>query len=274
MNRVRLTKRASRSRVADSATPQTAIDLGKNRTYHEIDEYHTFEQSVNHELPDMRHDWKNNPREETGHGIPKIAKVYMAAKKATKLASLFLGNNASAELVEKQARAFMRMGDKALTASLNLYAECVGESCKEEPVASEEEVVASEEEVVAGEEEVVASEEEVVAEETVEAPVEAPVEEPVVEQEADVQVSDDLISTDIEFDEPADGADTTACADLQACFNEADDGEEVVAPAGQAVARKAGVKKLAGQPTLVRVASKKADELSSLWDHWANPDVR
>jgi hypothetical protein len=148
-----------------------------------MDEYHTFEQSVNHELPDMRHDWKDNPREETGHGIPKIAKVYMAAKKATRLASLFLGNNASAELVEKQARAFMRMGDKALTASLNLYAECVGESCKEEPVAAseEKEVVASEEEVVASEEEVVASEEEVVAEETVEAPVEETVEEPVVE---------------------------------------------------------------------------------------------
>jgi hypothetical protein len=154
-----------------------------------MDEYHTFEQSVNHELPDMRHDWKDNPREETGHGIPKIAKVYMAAKKATRLASLFLGNNASAELVEKQARAFMRMGDKALTASLNLYAECVGESCKEEPVAaseeevvaSEEEVVAGEEEVVASEEEVVASEEEVVAEETVETPVEETVEEPVVE---------------------------------------------------------------------------------------------
>jgi hypothetical protein len=125
--RIRLTKRvASRGRQADAATPETAIDLGKDRNYHKIDEYHTFEPSINHWEPDMRHEWKDNPREETGHGIPKMAKVYMAAKKATKLASMFLGENADQETIEKQARAFMRMGDKALTATLNRYAECKG----------------------------------------------------------------------------------------------------------------------------------------------------
>lgn len=246
MDRIRLTKRASRSKVADSATPQTAIDLGKNRTYHKIDEYHTFEPSLNHWTPDMRHDWKENPREETGHGIPKMAKVYMSAKKATRLASIFLGKNADADAVEKQARAFMRMGDKALTASLNLYAECNGQGCDTE---------------------------EAPAPATVEADEEAPA--PVEEAPADVEVTDAPADTEIEFDEPADGT-VEVDDELVACFEGTDEGgEEVVAPAGDAnVARKAGIKKLAGQPTLVRVASKKADELADLWSHWENPDVR
>jgi hypothetical protein len=131
MERVRLTKRVARSMKADSETPATAIDLGKNRTYHKIDEYHTFEPSVNHWEPDMRHEWKDNPREETGHGIPKTAKVYLSAKKAAKLAEAFLGQEASDEALEAQAKAFMRMGDKALTASLNRLAECKCEMCKE-----------------------------------------------------------------------------------------------------------------------------------------------
>jgi hypothetical protein len=289
--RIRLTKRvASRSRKADAATPETAIDLGKDRTYHKIDEYHTFEPSINHWEPDMRHEWKDNPREETGHGIPKMAKVYMAAKKATKLASMFLGENATEEAIEKQARAFMRMGDKALTATLNRYAECKGEECKEEAPAP---AVEAEEEApapapVVEEAPVVEAEEEAPA--PAPAPVveaeEAPVEEaaPVVtasdeeadedEEADDVEIDDELISTDVDFDEPGDEANTSADPEIEKCFEEAD-GEEEVAPASEApVARKAGVKKLAGQPTLTRVASKNADELAGLWDKWTNPDVR
>ena len=73
MERVRLTKRmAARNRKADSAVPETAIDLGKNRTYHKIDEYHTFEPSQNHWEPDMRHEWKEDKHDETGFGVPKI----------------------------------------------------------------------------------------------------------------------------------------------------------------------------------------------------------
>ena len=262
MDRIRLTKRASRSKVADSATPQTAIDLGKNRTYHKIDEYHTFEPSLNHWTPDMRHDWKENPREETGHGIPKMAKVYMSAKKATRLASIFLGKNADADAVEKQARAFMRMGDKALTASLNLYAECNGQGCNTEEAPAS---VEADEEAPAP----------APAPAPVEAEEEAPAPAPVEEAPADVEVTDAPADTEIEFDEPADGT-VEVDDELVACFEGTDEGgEEVVAPAGDAnVARKAGIKKLAGQPTLVRVASKKADELADLWSHWENPDVR
>lgn len=300
MERVRLTKRmASVNRKADAEQPATPIDLGKNRTYHKIDEYHTFEPSLNHWEPDMRHEWKDNPRTETGHGIPKMAKVYMAAKKATKLAMMFLGEDADEEKIEKQARAFMRMGDKALTASINRWAECNGDDCENEVKAEEEvkeevKVEAPAEEVKADEEvkeevkveealaapaEEVKAEEEVKVEEAPKAPEaedEAEVKEEVpaeADDEEQVVVDDELIPTDVDFDEPEDGA-GEADAELQACFAE-DQGEgEEVAPVEAPVARKAGLKKLAGQPTLVRVASKKADELAGLWDKWDNPNVR
>ena len=203
MERVRLTKRmASKSVKADAATPETAIDLGKERKYHKIDEYHTFEPSTNHWEPDMRHEWKDNPREETGHGIPKMAKIYVAAKKATRLASLFLGGKATEEDVEKQARAFMRMGDKALTATLNRYAEI---NAEEKVAPAAEEVKAPEacnaaeevkEEAAPVVEEVKAPEACNAAEEVKEeaAPVveeEVEVEAPVVEEEVEVEADEE-----------------------------------------------------------------------------------
>ena len=287
MERVRLTKRmAARNRKADSAEPETAIDLGKNRSYHKIDEYHTFEPSLNHWEPDMRHEWKEDKHDETGFGVPKMAKVYMAAKKATKLAMMLLGENADEAVLEKQARAFMRMGDKALTASIERWAECncEGENCEKECKADEEAPAketaptpeesapapapAPEESAPAPEESAPAPVEEAPAEET------APVAEPAPEEPADVEVSDELVDTDVDFDEPADDADNGADADIEACF--AADGEEEATPVAEpAVAsKKAGLKRLAGQPTLVRVASKNADDLAGVWDKWSNPDVR
>ena len=275
MDRIRLTKRASRGRVADAATPQTAIDLGKNRTYHKIDEYHTFEQTVNHELPDMRHEWKDDKRGDANFGIPKYAKVYMAAKKATKLATLLLGSNASEASVEKQARAFMRMGDRALTASLNIYAECNGDDCKEPTTtcynADDEEE--KETPVVETEE----TEEEAPAAEEAETE-EAPAEEAETEEEADIEVDEvPAEGGEISFDDDTVDGPAEADDELSGVFDDDEaneEGEEEEAPAGAATTRKAGVKKLAGQPTLTRVASKKADELSALWDKWTNPDVR
>lgn len=280
MERVRLTKRmAARNRKADSAEPETAIDLGKNRSYHKIDEYHTFEPSLNHWEPDMRHEWKEDKHDETGFGVPKMAKVYMAAKKATKLAMMLLGENADEAVLEKQARAFMRMGDKALTASIERWAECncEGENCEKDCKAAEEAPAEEPAPAPAPEEPAPAP----APEESAPAPVEeapaeetAPVAEPAPEEPADVEVSDELVDTDVDFDEPADDADNGADADIEACF--AADGEEEATPVAEpAVAsKKAGLKRLAGQPTLVRVASKNADDLAGVWDKWSNPDVR
>lgn len=286
MERIRLTQRmAARNRKADSAEPETAIDLGKNRTYHKIDEYHTFEPSQNHWEPDMRHEWKEDKHDETGFGVPKMAKVYMAAKKATKLAMMLLGEDADEAVLEKQARAFMRMGDKALTASIERWAECncEGENCEKECKAAEE--APAEEPAPAPAPEEPAPAPAPAPEEPAPAPVEpkapeasaeesAPVEEAPAEEPADVEVSDELVDTDVDFDEPADDADNGADADIEACF--AADGDEEAAPVAEpAVAsKKAGLKRLAGQPTLVRVASKNADDLAGVWDKWSNPDVR
>lgn len=298
MERIRLTQRmAARNRQADSAEPETAIDLGKNRTYHKIDEYHTFEPSQNHWEPDMRHEWKEDKHDETGFGVPKMAKVYMAAKKATKLAMMLLGENADERVLENQARAFMRMGDKALTASIDRWAQCKGEECcdnapvegcnknadddePEAPVAPAPAEAPAEDPAPAEEapapapapaEDAAPAEapaEDVVEEAPAEAPAEASADDP-----ADVEVSDELVDNDVDFDEPADNADNGADADIEACF--AADGEEEVAPTvDSATPKKAGLKKLAGQPTLVRVASKNADDLAGVWDKWSNPDVR
>lgn len=251
MERIRLTQRmANRSLRADSATPETSIDLGKNRNYHKIDEYHTFEQTVNHEEPDMRHTWKDNPREETGHGIPKMAKVYMAAKKATKLAMMLLGEDANEEILEKQARAFMRMGDKALTASIERWAECNCETGDENCKCADEEVPESTEEAPAPV-----------------APV-APVEEAPA-PDADVEVSDEPVSTDVDFDDDTAEVEEGADAGIEACFaaEEEEEGLPTATPATVA-SKKVGLKKLAGQPTLVRVASKNADDLVKLTNCW------
>ena len=284
---------AARNRKADSAEPETAIDLGKNRTYHKIDEYHTFEPSQNHWEPDMRHEWKEDKHDETGFGVPKMAKVYMAAKKATKLAMMLLGEDADEAVLEKQARAFMRMGDKALTASIERWAECncEGEDCEKECKAAEEAPAEEPAPAPAPEEPAPAPAEEPAPapapEEPAPAPApeepkapeasaeeSAPVEEAPAEEPADVEVSDELVDTDVDFDEPADDADNGADADIEACF--AADGDEEAAPVAEpAVAsKKAGLKRLAGQPTLVRVASKNADDLAGVWDKWSNPDVR
>ena len=299
MARIRLTQRmAAKNRVADEALPETPIDLGKERKYHKIDEYHTFEPSLNHWTPDMRHEWKDNPREETGHGIPKtagIAGLYILAKRAAKLASIVLGDNATDEQLEAQTNDFMRMGGKALSASLKRVAEIAPA-----PVAEEEKVEEAEEAapvacgnvpVAAAEEEAPAAPAAPAAEEAPAAPVAeepvAPVAEepaaPVAEEPApvaddedgNIEVDENAAPAEVDFDEPADDSAVEADEELEKCFEDADEGEEIAAPAEEApVARKAGIAHLSGQPTLVRCASKKADDLAGLWDKWENPSVR
>lgn len=280
MARIRLTQRlASKNRVADEAMPETSIDLGKERKYHNPDEYHTFEPSLNHWEPDMRHEWKDNPREETGHGIPKVAGIaglYILARRAAKLASILLGDDATDEQLEAQTNDFMRMGGKALSASLKRVSSIVpvAEETPEEP-AAEEKPEATEEAPVACNSATAA--EECPVEET---PAETASEEPVApvaddEKDGNIEVDETVAPAEIDFDEPEEG-EAEADAELESLFEGADEGEEAVAPVEETpVARKAGIAHLSGQPTLVRCASKKdANELAGLWDKWDNPSVR
>lgn len=286
----------------DGLFPGDVGNMERSKNYHDIDEYHTFEQTVNHELPDMRHEWKDNPREETGHGIPKMAKVYMAAKKATKLAMIMLGDDASEEMITAQARDFMRMGGTALSASINRWAEMEEKTeetpseetpSEETPVACEEqkegcncaddaEVTApvgddaTEEAPVADDEETV-TEEDSAKEETVanEDEDETTEEAPVADDEEDVEVDEGLIPTEIEFDEAEEG-EVESDPELEDLFTDAeeDDNNEVAPVEEETVARKAGIKRLAAQPKLVRVAAKKgADELAGIWSKWESPTL-
>ena len=130
MSRIRLTERlAANSKKAESQAdglfPGDVGNMERSKNYRKIDQYQTFEQQVNHELPDMRHEWQDNPRDEVGFGIPKSAKkiVVTAALNATKLAYLFLGEKASEKMIEAQARDFMRLGSARLESSLKRFAE-------------------------------------------------------------------------------------------------------------------------------------------------------
>jgi hypothetical protein len=195
MDRIRLTKRlasASKKIVAESqADGIFPGDIGneeRKKNYRKVDEYHTFEQTVNHELPDMRHDWQDNPRDEVGMGIPKKATKTMivnAATNATKLAYFLLGEKASDQLIEQQARDFMRLGSVRLEAAINRFAETTDLYDEEEEapaeVEADEEEVVEEEIVEEAPAEVEAAEEEIVEEEIVE---EAPAEVEAAEEEA------------------------------------------------------------------------------------------
>jgi len=292
MARTRLTQRIASKEVkaesqADGLFPGDVGNMERAKNYHDIDEYHTFEQTVNHELPDMRHEWKDNPRTTTGHGIPKMASVFIAAKKATKLAMMLLGENATDSMIEAQAKDFMRMGNKALTASVNRWAEIVeNEQNAEEAAPAEEPAAPVAEEKVEEAPAAPVAAEEVTAPAVEETPAEAPVacdtcaedETDVIgdeEEVGDIELDENANAPEVEFDEAEEG-EVEADPELEALFEGDGEGEETTAPVGTPVAsKKAGIKRLAGQPKLVRVASKKdANELSGLWEKWENPNLR
>jgi DNA repair exonuclease SbcCD ATPase subunit len=129
MSRERLTRRA-----ADGSIPYPGMVGNEDRKFKKMDEYSNFKQEVNHELPDNRTEWEDNPRDEVGFGIPKeqtgvkeslkhtVAGVRQAASKAVKLAVLLLGEKADEATLETQARAFMAMGPDELDATLDRFA--------------------------------------------------------------------------------------------------------------------------------------------------------
>lgn len=278
MERKRLTAKFKKAEdIKDGLFSGDVGNEERTQNYRKIDEYHTFEQAVNHELPDLRTEWRDNPREESGHGIPKVAAVYMIARNATKLAMLLLGDKVASNVIEDQAREFMRLGSKRLSSALNRYAdseELYTEPVVEEPVVEQAPIV--EEPAVAEEAPVAPVEEAPVA------PVEVPVvEEPVQEEAGDeeLNLSDDVEIGEEEIEDFDDAEDINdeeieIDEDLAAIFADDDfedseeDNQEQVVEAK--VAKKQGIKKLGGQPKVV-TASAQADELVGLWR--SAPDV-
>lgn len=300
MSRIRLTTRLAmnKERVAESQKdglfPGDVGNEERKKNYREIDEYHTFEQTVNHELPDMRHDWQDNPRDEVGMGIPKKAKasIVTATANATKLAYFLLGEKASDEMIEAQARDFLRLGNDRLSAAVERFAETVDlyededededyedcedcedeecedcedeaiEACDETPVVEEtpaDEVVAEEIPMMAEEEEAPAVEEEAPA-------VEEVAEEPVSEiSDEDVQVAPESVEAEEEMDEvDFDFGETNAedeeetPDDLRSVFEETEEEVKTTAPVT------AKIQSIGSQPKIA--SALKADELAGLWD--------
>jgi hypothetical protein len=131
MSRVRLTQRSKRA--ADMGIPYPGNVNQPDRTDPDWEQYHTFEQQVNHELPDMRHDWKNDERDDIGFGVsepwgqsptvPTVASVRVAANKAVRIAVLLLGEKVEDEVIEAQARDLMSLSQTAMDRTLARFAE-------------------------------------------------------------------------------------------------------------------------------------------------------
>ena len=126
--RTRMTERRT-SEAVDGAEAYPGNVNQPDRKFKTWEQYHNFEQKVNHELPDMRHDWQNDERDEIGFGItepwgasPTVASVRVAANKSVKLAYFLLGDKVAEDIIEDQANDFMLMGPEALDRALGRFA--------------------------------------------------------------------------------------------------------------------------------------------------------
>lgn len=296
MKRVRLTSRNRKAESqADGLFPGDVGNMERSKNYHKMDDYHKFEQTVNHELPDMRHEWKDDKRDENNIPVPKVASLYAAAQNAIKLSMMLLGDKAPQKTIEAQARDFMKLGNTKLVASMNRWLEteeceeCV-EGCddkvaeeevvEEQPMV-EEEMVEEEQPVApvademieeAQEEETVEAEEEMIEEAEDEEIVESDDEE-IVEEEMEIAEETSDLNTEVDFENISEEETVEADEELQAIFENDTEDDENEVMTSKVASKKKGIKKIAGQPKLVRVASKKADELEGLWSKLDVPGI-
>ena len=127
MSRVRLT---ARSRSSADQTPYPGNVNQPDRKDPSWEQYHTFEQTVNHELPDMRHQWQDDSRDDIGFGVPEawgkqptLASLKVAANKSVRVAVLMLGDKVGDEVIEAQASDFLAMGSAAMDRTIQRFAE-------------------------------------------------------------------------------------------------------------------------------------------------------
>ena len=308
MSRVRLTSR----QAADAKIPYPG-NVNQPRKDPAIDEYHTFEQKVNHELPDMRHEWKDDERDDIGFGVseewgkgPTVASVRVAANKAVRVAVLLLGEKVDDEVIEAQARDLMSMSAAAMDRTLTRFADtqklyadddndeddaaeakCGADEKKEMPDFIKEKIEDKKEDKKAADEKVEEKKEEKVEEkkaadekpaEKVEEKVEEKKaadekvedkkEEKVEEKEAKKSGQNDM---DIELtgamDEGDEEVDAETASQLASLFAADEDVEEVKVDAS----KKAGIKKLGGQPRVASASSTGATDISNIWE--TAPDV-
>ena len=268
--RVRLTQRQARSkRAVEDGIPYPGTVNQPDRQFKRRDEYDNWQEVVNHPLPDMRHDWNSDERDDIGFGIPEAwgtspttASVKVGAHKAVRLAVLLLGEKTPEEVVEAQAMDFMMLGPEIMDKTLERYAETAklyqaSEEDEEATEASEKPKTAKAEPKKAQDEE---EEDEEVVEETTEA--------------SDVMPKKRLGEFDIELTGSIDGEDDVdpkTARELGEALFGSDDVEPDL-PQVREASEKKGIVKLGGQPR-VASAGGAAPGIGDIWGNLDAPDV-
>ena len=283
--RVRLTQRRRRAVEDDIPYPGTVNQPG--RTFKRRDEYDNWEETINHPLPDMRHEWKDNPRDEIGFGIPDetvptVASVRVAASKAVKLAVLLLGDKVGEEVVEEQARDFMRLSEESLDASLRRFAESEKLYTASDETEDEESEDSKTAEDKTAEDKAAADKAEEDAEEKAAETVQEEAEEEAKDKDEKKAYDESEAETegvpvegiDIELTAAAQDEvtlsdeDAAELAQIFAADEETDGEAETAEDETKTASEKTGVKKLGGQP---RVASESASPLDNIGEIWESP---
>lgn len=311
--RKRLTARHVRAEdLSDGVFPgDVGVDRKKNT--HDIDEYTDYDFQEGWDLPVKENTWEGEKRDEVGFGIPKTASRFLLAKNSVLMAQCFLGDDAPSAELEKQARDFMKLGNKAVLASLKRWK--ATEPIPEEETPAEETPAETPEACKAGEEcenceeQVVPQDsnqpaacqaddetpeeafDEVAADdeaEAVETPEEAPTEVEGDDEAPQLQIdvppaeednASNMFATDGELNQAE--ADPNLVALLSGEEVESEDEEEAPAApeackAGKKVvrAKKQGIKHLAGQPKLASAReSFGVKELEGLWSNIKLPGL-
>jgi len=322
MARVRLTRRKRR---AAEAEPYPGMVGQPDRTFEPMDEYNSeaYKQKGWY-YPDDSDDWKNEERNEIGVGIPRedgeragdnnpvvrkahIQRIRQAAGKAVKLAVLLLGDKSPEEVVEAQARDFMRLGDKGLDEALKRYAETETLYAESEEKKEEDEAKGEEEAAKTVQEEVEEDAKKKAEDDEEEAPAEAKkkseededeakkaedggdqnaeannnesigvpakageldIEMVAVEAEAAADPEADSLLTKLYAEDEEDDADEEACDLKKKKKSEDDEDDDDDEDEDEGAKKKAGVQTLGGQP---KVAASENIDLGGLWN--SAPDV-
>jgi hypothetical protein len=272
--RQRLTQR--RKQAVDGSIPYPGNVNQPDRQFKDADQYDNYTETINHPIPDMRHDWQDDERDEIGFGIPEpwgvsptVASVRVAANKAVKLAYFLLGDKVAESIIEDQAHDLMLLGPEALDRSLARFS-ATGELYAEDKEDDSEDDAKEASAKVAEDEDEDDSEDD--AKEASAKVAEDHEDEDEDEDDSEDDAKEASNSLDIELSPVVadDEVDISNDARLAGLFDD-DIPTELPEPgAGREASGKKGVKSLGGgQP---RVAGNSdANDISSIWND--SPDV-
>ncbi len=120
--RKRLTARSVRAESrADGVFPGDVGNEEREKNYHDIGEYTSYEHQEGWDIPVKEKSWEEDRRDETGFGIQRTINAYRRARDAALLAQLLLGEDASMDDLQKQACDFIKLGHPRIIAALRRW---------------------------------------------------------------------------------------------------------------------------------------------------------